>query len=91
MLISGAPGPGTYELNQGWLFGGVYTSGSPDPDYDDGGTDATRLTFRADDAYGSQWPHVTGDVTLSLTGPGQLDGDNPFPLGDLRRRRRRPH
>jgi hypothetical protein len=26
-----------YELNQGWLFGGVYTSGSADPDYDDSG------------------------------------------------------
>jgi beta-galactosidase len=45
------------------------------------GTDTTRLTFRAVDAYGNQRPHVTGDVTLSLTGPGQLDGDNPFPLG----------
>ena len=53
------------------------------------GTDTTRLTFRAVDAYGNQRPHVTGDVTLSLTGPGQLDGDNPFPLGILRRHRRR--
>jgi beta-galactosidase len=45
------------------------------------GTDTTRVTFRAVDAYGNQRPHVTGDVTLSLTGPGQLAGDNPFPLG----------
>jgi beta-galactosidase len=29
--------PGTYELNQGWLFGGVYATGSADPDYDDSG------------------------------------------------------
>jgi beta-galactosidase len=44
------------------------------------GTDTTRVTFRAVDAYGNQRPHVAGDVTLSLTGPGQLAGDNPFPL-----------
>src|SRR5215472_12882241 len=29
--------PGTYELNQGWLFGGVYAGGSANPDYDDSG------------------------------------------------------
>lgn len=45
------------------------------------GTDTTRTTFRAADAYGNQRPHVTGDVTLSLTGPALLVGDNPFPLG----------
>jgi beta-galactosidase len=45
------------------------------------GADTTRVTFRAVDAYGNQRPHVTGDVTLSLTGPGRLTGDNPFPLG----------
>jgi beta-galactosidase len=45
------------------------------------GTDTTRVTFRAVDAYGNHRPHVTGDVTLSLTGPGELSGDNPFPLG----------
>jgi beta-galactosidase len=44
------------------------------------GTDATRVTFRAVDAYGNQRPHVTGDVQLSLTGPAQLVGDNPFPF-----------
>jgi beta-galactosidase len=27
--------PGRYELNQGWLFGGVYAAGSADPGYDD--------------------------------------------------------
>ena len=45
------------------------------------GTDTTRVTFRAVDTYGNQRPHVTGDLSLSLTGPGQLVGDNPFPLG----------
>jgi len=45
------------------------------------GSDATRLTFRALDAYGNQRPHVTGDVSLSLTGPATLIGDNPFGFG----------
>jgi beta-galactosidase len=41
------------------------------------GTDTTRITFRAADAYGNQRPHATGDVALSLAGPGELVGDNP--------------
>ena len=45
------------------------------------GTDTTRLTFRALDAYGHQRRHVTGTVSLSLTGPAALIGDNPFPFG----------
>jgi beta-galactosidase len=46
------------------------------------GTDTTRVTFRALDAYGHQRPHVTGDVTVRLTGPAILVGDNPFPFGE---------
>jgi beta-galactosidase len=46
------------------------------------GSDATRLTFRALDAYGNQRPHVTGPVALQLTGPATLLGDNPFPFGE---------
>jgi beta-galactosidase len=47
------------------------------------GTDATRLGFRALDAYGNQrpyigGPYVDGDVALSLTGPAVLVGQNPF-------------
>jgi beta-galactosidase len=42
------------------------------------GSDATRLTFRAMDAYGNQRPYVSGDVTLSLSGPATLVGQNPF-------------
>jgi beta-galactosidase len=45
------------------------------------GSDATRLTFRALDAYGNQRPHATGQVSLSLTGPATLLGDNPFEFG----------
>jgi beta-galactosidase len=44
------------------------------------GSDATRVTFRSLDAYGHQRPHVTGDVSLQLTGPAVLVGDNPFPF-----------
>jgi beta-galactosidase len=45
------------------------------------GSDTTRVTFRAVDAYGNQRPYVSGDVTLALTGPGVLIGDNPFAFG----------
>jgi beta-galactosidase len=44
------------------------------------GTDTTRVTFRAVDAYGNQRPHIAGDVTMTLSGPAQLVGDNPFPF-----------
>jgi beta-galactosidase len=45
------------------------------------GSDTTRLTFRALDAYGNQRRYVTGQVSLSLTGPATLIGDNPFEFG----------
>ena len=45
------------------------------------GSDATRITFRAVDAYGNQRPRASGEVTLSLLGPARLVGDNPFDFG----------
>ena len=45
------------------------------------GSDATRITFRAVDAYGNQRPYVNGEVTLSVSGPALLQGDNPFAFG----------
>lgn len=42
------------------------------------GTDTTRITFRAADRYGNTRRGVTGNVTLSLHGPAELIGDNPF-------------
>jgi beta-galactosidase len=42
------------------------------------GSDATRITFRAVDAYGNQRPYVSGDVTLKVSGPADLVGQNPF-------------
>jgi beta-galactosidase len=44
------------------------------------GSDATRFTFRALDAYGNQRPYPTGNVTLSVDGPATLIADNPFPF-----------
>ncbi len=46
------------------------------------GSDATRLTFRAVDEHGNQRRYVTGGVSLSLSGPALLVGDNPFPFGE---------
>ena len=46
------------------------------------GSDMTRLTFRAVDAYGHRRPGVAGDVTLAVTGPAVLVGDQRFPFGD---------
>jgi beta-galactosidase len=45
------------------------------------GTDTTRLTFRAVDAYGNLRPRAGGLVRLSLAGPATLIGDNPFDFG----------
>ena len=42
------------------------------------GSDSTRVTFRALDAYGNQRPYVGGDVALQVIGPGVLVGQNPF-------------
>jgi beta-galactosidase len=45
------------------------------------GTDATRIVFRGVDTYGNQRRVSTGLVTLIVTGPGVLVGDNPFAFG----------
>jgi beta-galactosidase len=45
------------------------------------GSDATRAVFRAIDAYGNQRRYGSGQVTLDLSGPATLVGDNPFALG----------
>ncbi len=46
------------------------------------GTDATRVLFRAVDAYGNQRRYLVGEVALDLAGPGILVGDNPFAFGE---------
>ena len=52
------------------------------------GSDATRVTFRATDAHGNHRPHMTGALTLTLTG-GRPDRPEPVRVRQLRRRRRR--
>ena len=47
------------------------------------GSDATSITFRATDAHGNHRPNVSGNVTLTLTGPASLVGSNPFPFGTV--------
>jgi beta-galactosidase len=46
------------------------------------GSDATRAVFRAVDQYGNLRRYPAGEVTLTLTGPAALIGDNPFAFGD---------
>ena len=45
------------------------------------GSDATRAVFRAIDTYGNQRRYGSGEVTLTLSGPATLVGDNPFAFG----------
>ena len=46
------------------------------------GSDATRVVFRAVDAYGNQRRYLVGEVALDVSGPGFLIGDNPFAFGE---------
>jgi beta-galactosidase len=45
------------------------------------GSDATRVVFRAIDAFGNQRRYGSGQVALTLSGPATLLGDNPFEFG----------
>jgi beta-galactosidase len=45
------------------------------------GSDATRVVFRAVDSHGNQRRYPVGEVTLTLSGPATLIGDNPFAFG----------
>ena len=45
------------------------------------GSDATRAVFRAIDTHGNQRRYGSGSVTLTLSGPATLVGDNPFAFG----------
>jgi len=45
------------------------------------GSDATRAVFRAIDTFGNQRRYGSGLVTLTLSGPATLMGDNPFEFG----------
>jgi beta-galactosidase len=45
------------------------------------GSDATRVVFRAVDAYGNPRRFMSGQAALTVQGPGVLIGDNPFAFG----------
>lgn len=44
------------------------------------GIDATRVVFRVTDEFGAPRPFATGAVQLTLEGPGETIGENPFAL-----------
>jgi beta-galactosidase len=44
------------------------------------GRDATRVVLLITDEYGNIRPFATGAVSLTLTGPGELIGENPFAI-----------
>lgn len=53
-----------------------------DAELEASGLDATWLTFRAVDRFGAPRPFVGGSVHLTVSGPGEIVGDNPFNLGE---------
>jgi beta-galactosidase len=44
------------------------------------GRDATRVVLRVTDEHGGARPLATGAIALTLLGPGEIIGDNPFSL-----------
>jgi beta-galactosidase len=44
------------------------------------GADMTRLVFKIVDRYGNRLPYTQSVVTFEIDGPGELIGENPFPL-----------
>lgn len=44
------------------------------------GIDATRVVLRVTDEYGASRPFANAAVALQMEGPGEIIGDNPFPL-----------
>jgi beta-galactosidase len=44
------------------------------------GADMTRVVFKIVDRFGNRLPYTQSVITLALDGPGQLIGENPFPL-----------
>lgn len=44
------------------------------------GIDATRVVFRVTDEFGAVRPFATGAIALTIEGPGEIIGENPFSL-----------
>src|SRR5882724_11151144 len=47
---------------------------------DGDGIDATRVVLRVTDEYGGSRPFANAAITLTIDGPGEIIGDNPFSL-----------
>jgi beta-galactosidase len=47
---------------------------------DGDGIDATRVVMRVTDEYGAARPFANAAITLTIDGPGEIIGDNPFSL-----------
>jgi beta-galactosidase len=44
------------------------------------GIDATRVVFRVTDEFGAARPLATGSIAMTVAGPGEIIGENPFSL-----------
>jgi beta-galactosidase len=51
-----------------------------DLELDGDGSDATRVVLAVTDSGGNFRPFATGSISLTLTGPGEIVGENPFSL-----------
>ena len=51
-----------------------------DAELEGDGRDATRLVLAVTDRFGNLRPFASGAIQLSLTGPGEIVGENPFAL-----------
>jgi beta-galactosidase len=51
-----------------------------DSELEGDGRDATRVVVAVTDVYGNLRPFASGAIALSLTGPGQILGENPLAL-----------
>jgi beta-galactosidase len=51
-----------------------------DPELNADGADSTRVVFRVTDEFGAIRPYANDPIALSLEGPAEIIGDNPFAL-----------
>ena len=51
-----------------------------DDELDGDGRDATRVVLAVTDRFGNLRPFASGAIQLSITGPGEIVGENPFAL-----------
>ena len=57
-----------------------FSADADDTDLTADGADATRVVFRVTDEFGAIRPYANDPIVLSLEGPAEIIGDNPFAL-----------